>query len=158
MYLLKHHNCRIKQGVENSNICEVSSAFKKLSHSSRAAIRSTEIGKVVLVMFQFKLRKKSRIGLTWNLRSTPSDYGTVRKKPAVCLATLSSAYTSVVRRHKKQISHKSDSNIFHENMLYATKDPTGHTVMGARSRHSHKWLTRNVAAHLWPSFKLPEFI
>jgi len=43
-------------------------------------------------------------------------------------------------------------------MFCTTKDFTGHTVKGAESRDSHKWLTRNVAKHLWPSFKLYEFI
>jgi len=56
-----------KTGVQNSNICEVSSAFEKLSHSSAAAIRGIESGKIVLVTFQFKWKKKWRIGITWNL-------------------------------------------------------------------------------------------
>jgi len=43
-------------------------------------------------------------------------------------------------------------------MFCATKDSTDHTVKGARSRDSHKWLTRNVAEHPWPSFKLSKFI
>jgi len=44
-----------KTRVQNSNICEVLSAFEKLSHSSTAAIRGIERGKDVLVMFEFKL-------------------------------------------------------------------------------------------------------
>jgi len=43
-------------------------------------------------------------------------------------------------------------------MFCAIKDSTGHTVKGARSRDSHKWLTRNVGEELWPLFKLSEFI
>jgi hypothetical protein len=44
-----------KAGAQNSNIYEVLSAFEKLSHSSTTAIRGTECGKAVLVMFEFKI-------------------------------------------------------------------------------------------------------
>jgi len=73
-------------------------------------------------------------------------------------STLSSIYTSIVGRHNKQFSQKSNSNIFHAYMLCATKDSTGHTVKGAPSRNSHKCLTRKFAEQLWPSFKISEFI
>jgi len=40
----------------------------------------------------------------------------------------------------------------------STSDSNSHTVKGAQSREHLKWFTRNVAEHLWPSFKLSEFI
>jgi hypothetical protein len=53
-----------KTGVQNSNICEVLGAFEKLSHSSTTAFHGIESGKVVSVMCEFKLKKKSRSGIT----------------------------------------------------------------------------------------------
>ena len=57
------------KGVENRNICEVLSAFEKLSYLSTAAIRGVGIGKVVLVMFEFKLRKITK----WHYLQSEED-------------------------------------------------------------------------------------
>jgi len=74
--------------LENSNICEVLSAFASLSHSSTTAIRGIESGTFVLVIYQCKLKKKSLIVITCNLRCASSDSQTVRNGPVVLLATL----------------------------------------------------------------------
>ena len=52
-----------KTRVQNSDICEVLSAFDKLPHST-TALRDIERGKDILFMFEFKLRKESRSGIT----------------------------------------------------------------------------------------------
>jgi len=52
-----------KTGVQNHNICEVLSAFVKLSHSSTAVFRGKESGKDVLVMFEFKLKESHETAL-----------------------------------------------------------------------------------------------
>ena len=53
-----------KAEVQNSDSCEVLSAFDKVPHSTTTALRGIERGKDVLLMFEFKLRKESRSGIT----------------------------------------------------------------------------------------------
>ena len=51
-----------KAEVQNSDICEVLSAFDKVPHSTTTALRGIERGKDILFMFEFKLKKKSLKG------------------------------------------------------------------------------------------------
>ena len=137
-----------KTAVQNSDIPEILSASEKLSHPSTAAIRGIESGKDVLVMFGFKLKEKSRSGITCNLRRASNGSRSVRKRFVGHLSTLMSIHTSVVRRHNEQCSQKRKFNIFHAYMFCATKDSSGHTVKFGRSPDAHKRPTRNVSEQL----------
>ena len=56
-------------------------AYDKLSHSSTAVIRGIDCGIVVLVMFEFKLKKMSHRATTCGLGRASGDTGSVRKFP-----------------------------------------------------------------------------
>jgi len=56
-------------------------AYDKLSHSSTAVIRGIDCGIVVLVMFEFKLKKMSHRAITCGLGRASGDTGSVRKFP-----------------------------------------------------------------------------
>ena len=81
MYLLKNHNCWIKQGYKISISARFLGAYEKLSHSSTAVFRGIECGIVVLVMFEFKLKKMSHRAITCGLRRASGDTGSVRSFP-----------------------------------------------------------------------------
>jgi len=134
VYLLKHHNCRIKQGYKISTSVRFFGAYEKLSHSSTAVFRGIECGIVVLVMFEFKLKKMSHHAITCGLGSASDGTRTIRKLSLNCLKTKD---TSLVRMHNKQCSQKCKSNILHTYLFCATKHYTGHTIKGGRSRDVH---------------------
>ena len=56
-------------------------AYDKLSHSSTAVIRGIDCGIVVLVMFEFKLKKMSHGAITCGLGRASGDTGSVRNFP-----------------------------------------------------------------------------
>ena len=85
MYLLKHHNCRIKQGYKISTSVRFLGAYEKLSHSSTAVFRGIECGIVVLVMFEFKLKKMSHRAITCGLGSASGGTQSIRKLSLNCL-------------------------------------------------------------------------
>jgi hypothetical protein len=75
--------------AQNINICEILGAYNKFLLSSTAVIRDNECGIVVLVMFEFKLKKMSHRAITCGQWRASGDTGSVRKVPLYCLATYS---------------------------------------------------------------------
>ena len=145
MYLLKHHNSRIKLRNKLTISVEFWALFWKLS--STAAIRGIERGKDVVVMFQFRENITAALYVV-------SGRHLVALDPFVSSRGLLSTHrikihsTGGVRRHNKEYSPKCKVNIFHACMFCATKHSTGHTVKCGRSRDSHSWPTHNIAEQL----------
>jgi len=81
VYLLKHHNCRIEQGYKISTSVRFLGAYENLSQSSTALFRGIECGIVVIIMFEFKLKKMSHRAITCGLGRASGDTGSFRKFP-----------------------------------------------------------------------------
>ena len=142
--LLKHHNCRIKEGLKIA-----------LSVKFWAVIRGVGMDWSYLLFLNLNQRKHHQTALLviWGGHLVALDpFG---KRPVACKQhiVLRSIHTSVVRRHIEQCSPKRNSNMFHGPTFFATEGATAHRVMCA-----HKWPKRNVVAHPCPSFKVSEFI
>jgi len=60
-------------------------AYEKLSHSSSAVFRGIESGIVLLVMFEFKLKKMSHRAITCGLGRASGGIRFIRKLPLNCL-------------------------------------------------------------------------
>ena len=136
------------------------SAYGKLSHSSTAVFRGIDGGIVVLVMFEFKLKKMSHRAITCVLGRASGDTGSVRKFPFELFSDIKyqKIHKKVERRQNKQCSQKPNYSISHGYMFCATKRSTGHTIKCGMSRDVHSSPTRNVAEQLCASYKLFDFI
>ena len=75
MYLPTHYTCWVKQDFK----IDISVNFLAHSMSPRAATSEIQIGKDVT--FEIKLNKRSRSGITCNLRSASSGTRSVLKPP-----------------------------------------------------------------------------
>ena len=127
--------------------------------SSTAVLRGIECEIVVLVMFEFKLKKMSHRAITCVLGRASSDTGSVRKFPFELFSDIiyqNSSHESW--KEAKQCSQEPNYSISHGYMFCATKRSTGHTIKCGRSRDIHSSPTRNVAEHLCASYKLFDFI
>ena len=83
LYLLKQHNCRMKQLYKITT----SVKFWTLSiSSSTSVLRGIECEIVVLVMFEFKLKKMSHRAINCGQGKASDDTRYVRKVPLNCLA------------------------------------------------------------------------
>jgi len=100
-------------------------------------------------MFQFKLMKKSQIGIY-----LLSDFSEAARGLFSFIKFHSHKRCKMAQR---TVCTQHNSSIFHAHMFCANKHTTGHRVECGRSRDSRKWLTPNVAEHLWHSFKISEF-